>query len=33
MIEEHQDEGISDIANCASCHPTGDKDEAKRDDD
>jgi hypothetical protein len=29
MVEEHQEEGISDIGNCAGCHPNGLKDEAE----
>ncbi|MEI2689330.1 MAG: cytochrome C [Anaerolineae bacterium] len=36
MAEEHLKEGIADFQNCASCHPTGEKDEAKdrvREDD
>jgi hypothetical protein len=33
MQEEHAEEGISDIANCARCHPTGLEDEAERDED
>jgi hypothetical protein len=29
MAEEHLKEGIADFQNCASCHPTGEKDEAR----
>lgn len=28
--EEHRKEGIADFQDCASCHPTGQKDEAER---
>jgi hypothetical protein len=33
MREEHADEGIFEIEDCAECHPTGDKDEAEEFDD
>ncbi len=29
MAEEHLKEGIADFQSCASCHPTGEKDEAR----
>lgn len=29
MVDEHRDEGITDIRDCAGCHPTGEKDEAR----
>ena len=31
--EEHLEEGITDFADCVECHPTGQEDEAERDDD
>lgn len=30
MISEHREEGIYNITNCASCHKSGDEDEAQR---
>ena len=29
IFQEHQEEGITDLGNCLSCHPTGQEDEAK----
>lgn len=34
MIEEHGEEGISDIGNrCLNCHPNGEEGEEEDDDD
>ncbi|MCU0509548.1 MAG: hypothetical protein MUC34_14375 [Anaerolineae bacterium] len=33
MQEEHADEGIADIGDCAGCHPNGQKDEAEGAED
>jgi hypothetical protein len=30
IAEKHLDEGISDFQDCASCHPTGQEDEAEQ---
>ncbi len=33
MVEEHADEGITDISNCVACHPTGEEDDDDDDND
>ena len=33
VIEEHQDEGISSFSNCMECHPNGEEDGGRDDDD